>query len=141
MDAARLEFDDESFDNVICVEGAALFDTRERFLHEALRVLRNGGHLLMADALLSPASPLQPPANYVASEDEYRALWEEAGFAEVDVVDATDECWGGFADNLAIYLDESLRTGRVAWPVYRSVMWWLRRSNVERCLLASGRKL
>ncbi|MDP2105111.1 MAG: class I SAM-dependent methyltransferase, partial [Desulfobulbaceae bacterium] len=51
MDAAALQFSDASFDAIICVEAAFHFHTREKFLQEALRVLKTGGILVLSDAL------------------------------------------------------------------------------------------
>ena len=47
-DATRLEFPDCSFDNVMCVEAAFHFDTRDSFYREALRVLKPGGTIAFA---------------------------------------------------------------------------------------------
>ncbi len=44
MDATRLGFADEQFDAVICVEAAFHFKTRDRFIQEAMRVLKPGGN-------------------------------------------------------------------------------------------------
>ena len=49
MDAVRMEFEDDLFDNIICVEAPFYFDTREKFLKEALRVLKPGGNLILCD--------------------------------------------------------------------------------------------
>ena len=40
MDATELDFRDNSFDSIICVEAAFHFDTREKFVREAYRVLK-----------------------------------------------------------------------------------------------------
>lgn len=42
MDAVNIEFKDNFFDNIICVESAFYFNTREKFLKEAWRVLKPG---------------------------------------------------------------------------------------------------
>lgn len=56
MDAVDLAFDDGFFDNLICVEAALHFETRRKFLEEALRVLKPGGHLVMSDMLFASAN-------------------------------------------------------------------------------------
>src|SRR5215510_6113755 len=51
MNATKLDFPDNHFDAVICIEAACHFDTRDKFLKEAHRVLKPGGSLAMADML------------------------------------------------------------------------------------------
>jgi ubiquinone/menaquinone biosynthesis C-methylase UbiE len=93
MDAARLQFDDESFDHVVSVEAAFHFRTRARFFAEAFRVLRPGGELALSDLLMAAGAPLTPAENYVGSLTNYRALLVDAGFCDVEIVDATYETW------------------------------------------------
>lgn len=47
-DAQELPFDDDSFDLVVCQFGAMFFPDKIRGHSEARRVLRNGGHYLLA---------------------------------------------------------------------------------------------
>jgi SAM-dependent methyltransferase len=99
MDAVELRFEDESFDYLFCVEAAFHFDTRRRFLAEAVRVLKPGGRLLITDILVSREAertkPYRREANYLEGPAAYRALAREVGFADCDVVDATVPCWHG----------------------------------------------
>jgi SAM-dependent methyltransferase len=81
---------------VLCVEAAFHFDTRERFLREALRVLRPGGWLALSDLLMTRGTPLVPAANHLRSLEEYAALLRRCGFVDVRVQDATRETWQSF---------------------------------------------
>jgi ubiquinone/menaquinone biosynthesis C-methylase UbiE len=99
MDATRLHFDDNSFNNIICVEAAFHFCTREDFLKEAWRVLRKDGRVVLSDILMTRDGERETKSrteqNYVADLDEYRSVFERAGFSEVCIVDATHPCWIG----------------------------------------------
>ena len=58
--AIELPFPDGSFTHVLSIEGPEHFDTREKFLHEARRVLQPGGVIAMADFIVK-----NPPRNLI----------------------------------------------------------------------------
>jgi cyclopropane fatty-acyl-phospholipid synthase-like methyltransferase len=97
MDAVQLGFSDQTFDTVLCIEAAFHFDTRQRFLEEAYRILKAGGHLVMTDILFyrwaMRESPLVVMDNYLQDTEEYRKSLEEIGFRDIRIVDATDLSW------------------------------------------------
>jgi MPBQ/MSBQ methyltransferase len=140
MDATALAFPDNSFDYLICVEAAFHFHTRDAFLREALRVLKSRGRLVLADAVLPPASHTQPRANYVSGAEEYRTRCLASGFSAVDVTDATSQCWAAFSADLAHYTRRKLRAGEITLRRFYEVMLWLRHLGPERYLLASCQK-
>jgi erythromycin 3''-O-methyltransferase len=97
--AIELPFPDESFTHVLSIEGPEHFDTREKFLHEARRVLQPGGVIAMADFIVKnpPRNPLeklvaeaarklwQVPRANVYSAEVYREKMHAAGFANVEI--------------------------------------------------------
>lgn len=54
-DAERLDFDDASFDTVVCTYGLCTIPDDRRAVFEMARVLRPGGRLLLAEHVRSPA--------------------------------------------------------------------------------------
>lgn len=97
--AIELPFPDNSFTHVLSIEGPEHFDTREKFLHEARRVLQPGGVIAMADFIVKnkPRNPLeklvaeaarklwQVPRANVYSGEVYREKMVAAGFENVEI--------------------------------------------------------
>jgi MPBQ/MSBQ methyltransferase len=119
MDAARLEFPDDHFNAVLCVEAAFHFNTREAFLREAFRVLKPGGSLVLSDILLRPlAAPLAdfldvPRANLWPSLDHYERMLKAIGFDAIRVEDGTDVCLRPFRSTLARWPLSEFKAGRL----------------------------
>jgi ubiquinone/menaquinone biosynthesis C-methylase UbiE len=109
MDAAHLGFTDESFDNVLCVEAAFHFDSRERFLREAFRVLRRNGRLAVSDILQDREhlAPANPATRTIAG---YLTCLERIGFRGCRIVDVTTE-------STDAYCDHADRCDRIHLPV------------------------
>lgn len=97
--AIELPFPDGSFTHVLSIEGPEHFDTREKFLHEARRVLRPGGIIAMADFIVKnpPRNPLeklvaeaarklwQVPRANVYQAAVYKRKMQEAGFEDIEI--------------------------------------------------------
>lgn len=100
--ATEIPFPDQVFTHVLSIEGPEHFDTREKFLHEARRVLQPGGVIAMADFIVKrrPRNVIEkvvaeaarslwkvPRANVYPAE-VYTNKMHEAGFENVTI----EEC-------------------------------------------------
>lgn len=146
MDATSLDFPGRSFDNVICVEAAFHFDTREKFFRQANRVLKPGGRLVLSDILFRPGAESRSRSlnarNWVEDPEAYGEIMTRAGFEDVRVIDATQECWRGFDAHRTRYALELIREGKLPPPVVRFIRTrrTLQRLATRFYVLAVGRK-
>ena len=108
MDATKMDFPDSSFDNIVSVEAAFHFDTREKFLNEAFRVLKDGGRLVMTDIIMPQDFSRQPHANVLEDIDAYKAVCRRANFADIEVLDVTEPCMSGAFEHLGLFLRQRL---------------------------------
>ena len=125
MDAANMTFGDASFDNVICVEAACHFDTREKFLRDTLRILKPGGALALTDCLVHPDAgalvPRFPSCNFdVDSPAAYRDLAERVGFSRVEVVDITEEGVRSYARFTVADLHDEWLSGQIDFTMLQN---------------------
>jgi erythromycin 3''-O-methyltransferase len=99
--ATEIPFPGNTFTHVLSIEGPEHFDTREKFLREARRVLQPGGVIAMADFVVkrppenlfekfvaeAARSLWKVPRANVYTADVYREKMRDAGFEKVDIKD------------------------------------------------------
>jgi ubiquinone/menaquinone biosynthesis C-methylase UbiE len=97
--AIQIPFPDETFTHVLSIEGPEHFDTREKFLHEAHRVLQPGGVIAMSDFIVKnkprnlwekivaeAARKLwQVPRANLYQADTYSEKMRGAGFKNIEI--------------------------------------------------------
>lgn len=110
--ATALPFEADHFDKVMALESAFHFQTRDDFFKEALRVLKPGGRLAMADITRARAPTglseylaeqggralWQIPAGNLCEIPEYQRRLEQAGFVNVSVEAIGDKVYKPFED-------------------------------------------
>jgi ubiquinone/menaquinone biosynthesis C-methylase UbiE len=127
MDAAQLEFEDNYFDNIICLEAVFHFRTRKKFLSEAHRVLKPGGRLVLTDILLTDWGKRNgvwsiPKSNNEPNDlHQYEGLYRNQDFKDIKIVDASKECWEGYYKKLASHTQDQLLDGEIDIKTYEGI--------------------
>jgi cyclopropane fatty-acyl-phospholipid synthase-like methyltransferase len=117
MSATDLELENESVHNIVSVEAAFHFDTREKFFEEAFRVLRPGGSLVLSDLLMTTQSTRWakriPPENWVYSVQDYGATLQRIGFKPIRIEDITEESLSAFVEYAKSSVEKRHMEGKI----------------------------
>jgi erythromycin 3''-O-methyltransferase len=111
--ATEMPFADSNFDKVVALESAFHFITRDKFFHEAERVLRPGGRLVTVEPALLPGqqqswladylqrSIVATPKENIYARDTYAEKLVEAGFENICVTSIREHVYTPFMRYLA----------------------------------------
>jgi ubiquinone/menaquinone biosynthesis C-methylase UbiE len=148
MNAVDLKFDDDFFDNILCIEAAFHFDTRRKFLEDAYRVLKKGGQLVLSDTLFTSRERLVQysvfpgPENHIETVEEYRQLLTEAGFNNIIVKDVSKEVWGAHFLYIVNRIHQEFYNGNMNIVQLTEILWAYYHLNsiTGLCLFVSAQK-
>ena len=145
MDAANLTFEDSSFENILCIEACFNFLTRKDFLNHAFRVLKPGGSIVLSDIFVKKSymkSECIPEENIVKNVEAYKKVYEEIGFQNIQIIDATKECWLGFHKGIKDEIKKRYSQHESTFLAKTIVLFFhnLRISSVKKYLLVHAIK-
>ena len=146
MDAVSMDFADDSFDAVICVEAAFHFNTRKRFLGEAFRVLQPGGHIVLSDILRAQNvinyHQRTVPENHLDNASKYQEMLENVGFELVSIRDTTKQCWQSHFKEAVRFGHERLLQNKISLEELKSRLeiYYQRLEYTNNYLLIAARK-
>jgi erythromycin 3''-O-methyltransferase len=148
--ATSLPYPDDTFDRVVALEASVHFDTRQRFLDEALRVLRPGGVLATTDPLPRMRPGVRKgltarldewrrrriiPADNWYSSSEYATRLTRAGFTDVEIQDVTDRVFAPNAAHVREHCTRLLRDPAFRSYKQRNALRWHLRLTLMRAEL------
>ncbi|MDP1771723.1 MAG: methyltransferase domain-containing protein [Methylobacter sp.] len=148
MNAVDMEFDNDFFDSILCIEAAMHFETRQKFLEESFRVLKTGGYLVLSDILLTSRERLaqipmfHSPDNHIETVEEYYELLSDAGFSSIVITDESQNVWGAHFLRAVNRIHEKFYSGDINIIELTETLWTYYNANavMGTCLFVSAQK-
>jgi len=148
MNAVDMEFDNDFFDSILCIEAAMHFETRQKFLEESFRVLKTGGRLVLSDILVTSRKRLaqlpmyHSPDNHIETIEHYYELLSAAGFSSIVINDESKNVWGAHFLRAVNRIHEKFYAGDMSIIELTETLWTYYNANavMGTCLLISAQK-
>ncbi|MCK4707017.1 MAG: methyltransferase domain-containing protein [Gammaproteobacteria bacterium] len=148
MNAVEMKFEDNFFDNILCIEAAFHFETRQKFLEDAHRTLKQGGRLVLSDTLFTSKERLEQhavfpsPENHIESTEEYRKLLSDVGFDNIIINDVSEEVWGAHFLHTVNLVHQKFYKGNLNIVQLTEILWTYYHLNAitRACLFVSAQK-
>jgi ubiquinone/menaquinone biosynthesis C-methylase UbiE len=149
--AEAMPFDDAAFDLVTCRIAPHHFDNAARFVHEAARVLKPGGRLLVQDHVMPEDTLIaryieafeklrDPSHNRAFTEREWREMFAQAGLTVTEVEqlykDLDFASWverQGVTPNTKACLNALMELAPAAARAWMYPQWWGTPEATYRC--------
>jgi len=131
----------QEFDNILALDCAYHFNTREEFLRQSLQRLTPGGSVALADLCFSP-SPGRVltlllcvfriiPRHNIATKEQYVRQMTEIGYEDVKLEDITACVFPGFREFLK-------QRGRM-WAAFSGLVLWLEERGLRFVIIKGTR--
>lgn len=112
----KMRLQHESFDYVVCVEGPLRLGNKS-VLKNIYKILKSGGCLVGSDILYNnkkkTVNLFKKTLYYLNDLNEYNNILLDIGFREVNIVDATYECWSNFCRHRETFFQMKMAKGEI----------------------------
>jgi cyclopropane fatty-acyl-phospholipid synthase-like methyltransferase len=122
--SSRLNFREESFRYVICIEGPGFFVSDKKFFHTVYRILKPGGQLLFSDIIFDTVAANAKNGhtkNMAETTEEYKKLLIRCGFESAEIFNVTDLCWRPFHDYFWNHFGLDFLRGKISPDLYKEI--------------------
>ena len=145
---SRLNLPDAFYDTVIMAQGFFGLEARQRLFPAIFRLLRPGGYVVGFDVLYEAQEAMTgrrkgiDDGAPIHNIDEYRAVFQAAGFSDARFFDVTENCFNGFRTHMERYFQLKTIAGDINEEMLGKIKKYFKvdKPAPARCFFVLGRK-